>query len=133
VPARNPASAYQAQAVTTANGPHLLIMLFDRLAVDIARGEAAIEAKDFQGANEHLQHAQKIIRLLRNTLDPDGFKGGQELLSVYVFVENHLIKANLEKNVDIVRECAKLIAPIHEAWRKAVNADDHNVVFSDLG
>jgi flagellar protein FliS len=111
----------------------MLIMLFDRLAVDIARAETTIEAKDFQGANEHLQHAQKIIRMLRSALNPDGFKGGHELLSVYVFVENHLIKANLEKNVDVVRECAKLIAPIHQAWRKAVNADDHNIVFSNLG
>ena len=133
MPSRNPAAAYQNQAVQTANGPQLLVMLCDRLAVDIARAEVAIEANDHKASNEHLQHAQKIVRMLRNALDPDGFKGGHELLSVYVFLENHLIKANLEKDVVLVRECAELTRPFHEAWHKAVNANDRDIVFSHVG
>jgi flagellar protein FliS len=133
MPTRNPASAYQNQAVQTANGPHLLLMLCDRLAVDIARSEVALAANDNKAANDHLQHAQRIVRMLRNALQPDGFEGGQELLSVYVFLENHLVRANLEKNGALVRECADLVQPIHEAWTRAVRAHERDNVTSYVG
>ncbi len=129
----NSASAYQSQAVQTANQPQLLVMLVDRLAVDIARAELAIESLNYETANETLQHAQKIVRVLSSSLEPDGFSGGQELLAVYVFLENHLIKANLEKDVTVVKECADLVRPIHEAWRRAVNTNERANVPSNLG
>ena len=129
----NSASAYQSQAVQTANQPQLLVMLFDRLAVDIARAELAMETSNFETTNESLQHAQKIVRMLSSSLDPDGFSGGHELLAIYVFLENHLIKANLEKSLTAVKECADLVRPIHEAWRRAVNASERTNVTSNLG
>jgi flagellar protein FliS len=109
--------------VQTANGPRLLVMLCDRLAVDVVRAEVALETNDLKTVNESLQHAQKIVRVLRSALDPDGFKGGHELLSVYVFLENHLVKANLEKSASLIHECANLIAPIRDAWSKAVQSE----------
>jgi flagellar protein FliS len=130
---RNPASVYQEQAVTTANGPQLLLMLCDRLAVDIARAQVALGSEDLKTTNESLQHAQQIVRMLRHSLDPNGFEGGQELLAVYVFLENHLIKANLEKSADVVKECAELVHPFHEAWRRAVHADERNNAVTHLG
>jgi flagellar secretion chaperone FliS len=123
ITSRNPASAYQERMVQTANGPRLLVMLCDRLAVDVVRAEVALEANDLKTVNESLQHAQKIVRVLRSALDPDGFKGGHELLSVYVFLENHLVKANLEKSASVISECANLIAPIRDAWSKAVQSE----------
>jgi flagellar protein FliS len=133
MPARSSASAYQSQAVQTAAGPQLLVMLCDRLAVDIARAELAIDTKDFMAANDHLQHAQKIVRMLRCSLNPDGFKGGHELHSLYVFLENHLVKANLAKDVVLVRECATLFGPIRDAWREAVNANERDNIVANLG
>lgn len=106
--------------VQTANGPRLLVMLCDRLQVDVVRAEVALEANDLMTVNESLQHAQKIVRVLRTALDPDGFYGGRELLSVYIFIENHLVQANLEKSAAKIQECANLIAPIRDAWVKAV-------------
>jgi flagellar secretion chaperone FliS len=133
MPDKNPASAYQSQAVHTANGPQLLVMLCERLAVDIARSEVALEAGDNKSANEDLQHAQRIVRMLRNALEPEGFEGGRQLMSVYLFLEKHLIKANLEKDPAVVRECADLVRPIHEAWRRAVHLNERVDAFSHVG
>jgi flagellar protein FliS len=130
---QNPASAYQSHAVQTANGPHLLLMLCDRMSVDIARAEVALQVGDNKAANENLQHAQKIVRMLRSALDPEGFKGAHELLSVYSFLEDHLVRANMEKDATVVRECAELVRPIHEAWRKAVNANERANAYSHVG
>lgn len=123
---RSPALAYQDQAVQTADGPRLLLMICDRLTADMSRAETAIEAGDFAVTDENLQHAQRLIRMLRNALDPDGFKGGHELLAVYAFIERHLVKANLEKSVAVVRECAELFRPIHEAWVGAVKSSERS-------
>jgi flagellar protein FliS len=71
--------------------------------------------------------------MLRSALDPDGFEGGLQLLAVYAFLEAHLIRANLEKDAALVRECADLVRPIHEAWRKAVNANERANAYSDVG
>jgi flagellar secretion chaperone FliS len=133
VPVPNPASAYKTQAVQTATGPQLLLMLCDRLAVDIARADVALVANNNKAANDELQHAQKIVRMLRNALQPDVFTGGQQLLSVYVFLENHLIEANLQKDLAAVRECAALVQPIHEAWTRAVRAHERDDVGSHVG
>jgi len=133
MPGRNPASAYQNQAVQTANGPQLLLMLCDRVSVDIARAGVALESNDNKAANEHLQHAQRIIRMLRNALQPNGFEGGHELLTVYAFLESRLVKANLEKDIMLVRECAGLLRPIHDAWRKAVKRNERDDAFSYVG
>jgi flagellar secretion chaperone FliS len=130
---QNPASAYQSHAVQTANGPHLLLMLCDRMSVDIARAEVALEVSDNKGANENLQHAQKIVRMLRSALDPQGFKGAYELLSVYSFLEAHLVRANMEKDAALVREGADLVRPIHEAWRQAVNTNERANAYSHVG
>jgi len=133
VSVRNPALAYQDQSVKTADGPHLLIMICDRLAADIARAEVGIQESDYEVVDRNLQHAQRSIRMLRWALNPDGFEGGHELLSVYAFIEGHLIKANLEKNLELVRECARLFQPIHEAWRGAVDANGQSDHGPDVG
>jgi len=108
-------------------------MLCDRMSVDISRAEVALEENDLKAANENLQHAQRIVRMLRNALDPNGFEGGNELRAVYVFLEGHLIKANLEKDATVVRECAELFRPIHEAWRRAVNDNERADALSYVG
>jgi len=133
VPARNRALAYQDQAVQTADGPRLLIMICDRLAADIDRAEMAIAQGNFEAGDENLQHAQRSIRMLASALDPNGFNGGNELMAVYSFIERHLVRANLEKSVAVVRECAELFRPIHEAWIGAVNLNERSGDVTHVG
>lgn len=92
----------------------------------MARAESAIETSNYPVVNDNLQHAQGLIRMLRSALDPDGFHGGHELMSVYSFIERHLIKANLEKSVGVLRECIELFQPIHDAWVAAVSANERS-------
>jgi flagellar protein FliS len=71
-----------------------------------------------------LQHAQRIVRMLRHSLEPDGFTGGRDLLALYDFLLSHLVEANLRKDPELVRECGRVIAPLREAWQRAVNNPD---------
>lgn len=117
---RNPAASYQSRAVETAPGPQVLVMLYDRLAVDIEVADRAIEERDFFTANESVKHAQQIVRVLRHSLQPDAFVGGDRLLAIYEFLTRHLIEANLTKSQATLRECQRIVAPLRDAWHLAV-------------
>ncbi len=121
---RNPAAQYRTNAIETAPGPQLLVMLYDRLAADIAVADRAMEERDYFVANETVQHAQKIVSVLRHSLDPDGFEGGQQLLALYDFLIQHLVEANLEKDQAKIRECGSIVAPLQRAWHLAVANPD---------
>ena len=119
-PPPNLADKYRSQAIQTAPGPQLLVMLYDRLAADVDIAGFSLDAQDYLATNERLQHAQRIVRMLKHSLDPDGFAGGRDLLALYDFLLSHLVEANLRKDPEMVRECGSIIAPLREAWQRAV-------------
>jgi flagellar secretion chaperone FliS len=119
-PPTNLAAKYRSQAIQTAAGPQLLVMLYDRLAADVDMAGFSLDAGDLLATNEQLQHAQRIVRMLKHSLEPDGFAGGHDLLALYDFLLSHLVEANLRKDPEIVRECGQIIAPLREAWQRAV-------------
>ena len=51
---------YMGDAVTTASPQRLLVMLYDRLALDLERAQAAFAAGDRAEANLQLQHAHQL-------------------------------------------------------------------------
>ena len=56
---------YYSDGVSTASPQQLLVMLYDRLALDLARGHEALVAGDRQVASDQLLHAQEIVMELR--------------------------------------------------------------------
>lgn len=130
---RDPAASYQSRAVETAPGPQVLVMLYDRLAVDIDVADRSIGEQDLFAANEAIQHAQQIVRVLRHSLKPDGFDGGDRLLAVYDFLTRHLIEANLSKSQVVLRECGSIVAPLRDAWRLAVAQPERTDVPAHVG
>ena len=95
-------------------------MLYDRLAVDIEVADRAIDDQDLFAANQAIQHAEQIVAVLRHSLQPEGFAGGDRLLAIYEFLTRHLVEANLSKSQTVLRECAAIVAPLRDAWRLAV-------------
>src|SRR5256885_1156538 len=73
----NPAlrTRYLAESVATASPGQLLVMLYDRLVVDLTQAEDALRARDTATASTRLMHAQDIVSQLRSTLDPSARDG----------------------------------------------------------
>ena len=110
---------YASDAAATASPQRLLVMLYDRLALDLERAELAIAARNPSNAHTALVHAQDIIIELRATLDLDVWPAGQRLGLVYDYVLELLVDANIRKAAEPVAECRMLLAPIHDAWHQA--------------
>ena len=113
---------YLNDSILTASPARLLIMLYERLVLDLAQGEAAIRAGERENASEKIQHAQEIVLELRTTLDESVWEGASGLAQIYGFLVNELIAANVNLDADKVTACRTLVEPLLEAWRQAALA-----------
>ncbi len=113
---------YLADSVSTASPGKLLVMLYDRLVMDLVQGEEAVRAGDRDRSAERLTHAQEIILELRTTLDLDAWSGAPGLANLYGFLLTELIGANIGRDADRIAACRGLIEPLRDAWREAAAA-----------
>ena len=113
---------YTGNAVTTASGPTLVVMLYDRLVRDLVNAEQALQGRDLARANSELQHAQQIVLELRSSLDTTAWSGAPALEQLYTFIHGELVLANVEKSSSRVTECRALVEPLCSAWRQAATS-----------
>ncbi|AGZ46336.1 Flagellar protein fliS [Actinoplanes friuliensis DSM 7358] len=113
---------YIADSVATASPAKLLLMLFDRLVMDLNRGEQALVAGDRPEANSQLKHAQDIITELQVTLNLDAWEGAPGLAALYSFAQLELINANIKGDVEKVTGVRNLMEPLRDTWREAAMA-----------
>jgi flagellar protein FliS len=118
----NARAAYQNNSVQTASPQKLLVMLYDRLVLDLKRAEEATRCGDQDEASRQLQHAQDIVAELRSTLRMDAWEGSESLAAIYDFLQVSLVKANVGRDADLVASCQALVAPLADAWREAALA-----------
>jgi flagellar secretion chaperone FliS len=113
---------YLRDSINTASPAKLLIMLYDRLVVDLAQGEEALRAGERERANDRITHAQEIVLELRTSLDVEAWSGAPALANVYGWLLTELIGANIARDADRVAACRALVEPLREAWNEAAVA-----------
>ena len=111
---------YMGDAVTTASPQRLLVMLYDRLALDLERAQAAFAAGDRTEANLQLQHAQDIVLELRSSLQVDAWESGPRLAALYSWLLGELVQANVKADRNRVASSLQVVEPLRDAWRQAV-------------
>lgn len=116
----SPANPYQTQAVTTAGPAQLVLMLFDRTLVAIARATQAAEPNgtpSLEIVNTELQRAQDILTELQVALDRE--QGGEiaaNLDALYDFCIDRLVTANISKDVSGLGPVTNVIQSLRDAW-----------------
>ncbi len=117
--ATNARNAYVDNSVSTASPARLLVMLYERLVLDLQRAVEAQRADDRQEAHNQLLHAQDIVTHLRATLRVEAWDGGPGLASLYDWLHVQLIKANVSKDVTLTEGCLSIAADLADTWRTA--------------
>jgi flagellar secretion chaperone FliS len=115
-------SRYLGDSVATASPQRILVMLYDRLVLDLERAEEALLTGDRAAASNRLLHAQDIVLELRTSLDVDAWAGGPGLANLYVFLLTELVRANVAGDATRVTACRGLVEPLRDAWREAATA-----------
>ena len=113
------ANAYKNNQVMTAPKKKLLLMLYDGAIKNLRLAEMALEKKDNQRVNENLLKTQKIIEELMYTLN---FEAGgdiaKNLYSLYEYMNLKLIRANINKDLDGIKEVKAYMEELRDTWEK---------------
>ena len=111
--------AHYAQSVVTTTPERLVTMLYDRLVRDLVAAEQAIVDADIERSNAELKHAQEIVIELLHSLDTKAWAAANQLSTLYAWLIEQLLQANVRKDAEQVRACRELIEPLAEAWHLA--------------
>jgi flagellar protein FliS len=110
---------YLGDTVATASPQQLLVMLYDRLALDLERAQVAVATGDREEATEQIQHAQAIVFELLASLRVEAWEGGPRLAALYNWLIGELTQASIKPDVNRIGSCRKVVEPLRDAWRQA--------------
>ena len=112
-------SRYLGDSVATASPQRILVMLYDRLVLDLERAEMALDTGDRTEAAAQIQHAQDIVFELRESLRVDAWEGGPRLAALYSWMITELVQAGVKRDRNRVSACRQIAEPLRDAWRQA--------------
>lgn len=110
---------YLGDSVATASPQQVLVMLYDRLALDLERAQESVAAHARAEASEQLQHAQAIVFELLSSLQVDAWEGGPRLAALYNWLIGELVQANVKLDGNRISACRQVVEPLRDAWRQA--------------
>lgn len=118
-PSQDPREAYLSASVATASPGQLLVMLYERLVLDLQRATDALRRGEPSQAHGPLLHAQDIVVELRSTLRVDAWEGGPGLAALYDYLYGELVRANVAKDLAAVEFGLHIATTLRDTWRDA--------------
>ncbi|HAT7004146.1 TPA: flagellar export chaperone FliS [Legionella pneumophila subsp. pneumophila] len=112
--------------IETASPHELIDLLIQGARSHIATAQGNIQRNQIKEKGEHIGKAISIIEGLKMSLNHD--KGGEiaeNLLQLYDYVQQILLKANLKNDEDLLAQSNMLLAEVHQAWQ-AINSGAGN-------
>ena len=118
MPADAARARYLADAVATATPAKRIVLLYDRLWLDIQRGQAAQDCAD-PAARDHLFHAQQIVAELLGSLDQTSWSGAADLASLYGYLLRELIAEVMQVQPGRLAGITRIVSDLRASWQQA--------------
>ena len=123
---------YQASNVNTATPEKLMIMLFDGALQFLQKAKTAIAEKNLVERSQNIDGARKIIRELMRTIDlENGNDVSKRLFKLYKKMAMNLIKANVQRNANLIDEVIEDISNIRWGFQKAIEIQNGTTTIED--
>lgn len=116
---KNPYGQYKQNSVMTASPQELTLMLYNGALKFIGQAKIHIEQKNIAKANESIIRSQNIIQELNITLNMD-YEVSQNLRSLYTYMLERLVDANISKDIEILDEVAKMVTELRDTWKEVM-------------
>lgn len=110
---------YQDNAVTTASGPQLTMMLYNGCIKFINQAKNALENNDFENKNYYIQRAQDIVQEFMITLDQT-VEISQQMLPLYEYIYHQLQQANIKNEVKYLDEALAYVTDFRDTWKEVI-------------
>ena len=113
--------------IDTASPHELIELLLQGARTHIATAQGNIQRNQIKEKGEHIGKALSIIEGLKTSLNHE--QGGEisvNLLRLYDYIQNILLKANLKNDENLLAESNLLLAEIHQAWQSINQQSSQN-------
>jgi flagellar secretion chaperone FliS len=113
---------YKKNQIINADQAKLILMLYDGAVKFINRALELIpkkKASNIEEIHKNIVKAQDIITELTSSLNMDAGDISHRLFSIYMYINQRLIDANIKKNEEPLLEAKKYLLELREAWEKA--------------
>ncbi|MBU4554598.1 MAG: flagellar export chaperone FliS [Eubacteriales bacterium] len=117
--ANNPYAQYQQNAILNAKPEQLVTLLYNGAVKYTKQADMALEKKDLQAAHNAMVQVQNIITYLQATLNMD-YEVSEQLDSLYGYIYDQLLQANLKKDPAILAQVLKIIEELRDTWTEAL-------------
>lgn len=113
----NPYERYKQTQIETAGQGKLILMLYEGAIRNLKVASEYIGKCKIEPAHNALLKAQDIVQELDLSLNMDaGGDIAQGLRSLYQYMRQRLIEANIKKDMMIINEIIHLLTELKEAW-----------------
>ena len=107
------------EGLTTASGPKIIVMCYDRIDRDLSEAISALEACETGRAHDLLCHAQDIVHELLCMLDLEAWEHAASLSAIYRYTMTLMTRANVTKKPNEAIVARRLLAELGDAFRQA--------------
>ncbi len=114
--------AYQNNAVTTASGAQLTLMLYNGCVKFIQQGMQAMEENKYELKNTSIQKAQDIVQELMLTLDQD-VEISQQMMPLYEYIHYQLQQGNMKNDPALLEEALEYVKEFRDVWKEVMKLD----------
>lgn len=117
----NPYKQYQKTQVVTASREKILLMLYEGAIRFTKQARAAMNDKKIADKGKAISKATAILSELMATLDfKIGGKLAEDLESLYIFMIDKLIEANVHNKVECLDDVERLLNTLYSAWKDVI-------------
>ena len=107
---------YLRDKVMTASPARRVVMLYDRLGLDVRQARAATDPMTL---NSHVSHALDIVTELYGSLNAAAGGPAENLASIYGFLINELMTARSTGEPGRLAASEKIVTDLRQAWAGA--------------
>lgn len=118
-PASSSSDKYLEQKIMAAKPEELTLMLYDGIIKFVSQAKLFNDQKNIEKSNGANMRAQAILEELRATLDLT-YEVSESLESLYIFMIERLVEANVGKDNAILDEVLELATDLRNTWKEAM-------------
>lgn len=123
----NVARSYQQTQYLTANPAKLILLCYEGAVSSLKLARDSYAAKEYEAKGKALQRTLDIIHELNASLDME--KGGKiaaNLRSLYVYMTQILIEADLKRDVSVFDRVIQMLMELEGGWREIASRNADN-------
>lgn len=111
--------AYQDNAVNTASGGELTLMLYNGCVKFIKQAMKYMDENNYEAKNTNIQKVQNIIQELMLTLDQN-VEISKQILPLYEYMHYQLRQANIKNDTVLLDEVLRFATEFRDTWKQVV-------------